>query len=132
MNPPDFWFSVADIALTLFHTLLILFNLLGWIWQGLRKWHLVSLLLTFASWVVLGIWYGWGYCPFTDWHWQVLRQLGHTHLPASYISFLITRLSGLQLPAQWVDAITLAGATGALLANLLLQYFRKYLPARKK
>jgi len=36
--------------------------------------HRASLLLTAFSWFVLGIWYGWGYCVCTDWHYMVLRD----------------------------------------------------------
>jgi len=43
-----------------------------------RKANLILLLLTGLSWFGLGIFYGWGYCPLTDWHWKVLRELGET------------------------------------------------------
>ena len=33
--------------------------------------------------VGLGAVYGWGYCPCTDWHWDVKRRLGETGLPRS-------------------------------------------------
>ncbi len=116
------WLRIADIALTVFHLLLILFNLLGWIWKPLRKLHLVTILLTLASWFVLGIWYGWGYCPFTDWHWNVLWQLGHSGLPSSYISFIIWRLTGVMPPEKWVDAITLLGALAALVMSVIMNF----------
>ncbi|HSI77505.1 MAG TPA: DUF2784 family protein [Lunatimonas sp.] len=79
----------ADYFFLFFHTGLMLLNLTGWIWRPLRKWHLVSILLTFASWVVLGICYGWGYWPLTDWHWDILRQRGVRDIPASYINYLL-------------------------------------------
>ena len=63
--------SFLDVLLTVFHLTLTLFNLTGWILKKTRKLHLVVLMVTAASWFVLGIWYGWGYCPLTDWHWQV-------------------------------------------------------------
>ena len=120
-----FWLQSADILLSVFHILLIVFNTLGWIWKPLRKAHLVSLLLTFSSWIFLGIWYGWGYCPFTDWHWSVLYKLGHTKLPGSYISFLIYRAFRIMPSGNWVDVLTLGVALVALAVSVWLNFFRK-------
>ena len=63
--------QLLDVLLTIIHILIIVFNLFGWIPKRTRKAHLVSILLTAASWFVLGIWYGTGYCPFTEWQWKV-------------------------------------------------------------
>ncbi len=115
----------ADYFFTIFHLALILFNLFGWIWKPLRKAHFITISLTLASWFILGIWYGWGYCPFTDWHWQVLRELGHIGLPSSYISFLVTRISGYKPPAQWVDGLTLGFALLALIISIKVNFFRR-------
>jgi hypothetical protein len=115
----------ADYFFTFFHLALILFNLFGWIWKPLRKIHFAVITLTLASWFILGIWYGWGYCPFTDWHWQVLRELGYTGLPSSYISFLVTRISGYVPPAQWVDGLTLGFALLAFIISIKVNFFRK-------
>lgn len=99
-------YEFLNVAFIVFHTVLILFNLLGWIWKSTRRWNLATLLLTAFSWFVLGIWYGWGYCPCTDWHWQVRRELGYTGMPNSYIKFLIYELTGLDFSAPLVDAVT--------------------------
>lgn len=85
---------LLDIFFIIFHTALILFNLFGWIWKRTRRLNLITLGLTMASWFGLGIWYGWGYCPCTDWHWQVRRRLGDTDLPSSYITFLLEQYTG--------------------------------------
>jgi hypothetical protein len=50
-------YKILDIGFICFHTLLILFNLLGWIWASTRRWNLYTLLATGFSWFVLGIWY---------------------------------------------------------------------------
>jgi hypothetical protein len=65
-----------DVFFLVFHASLILFNLFGWMFRKTRVWNLVTLLLTGLSWTLLGIFYGFGYCPFTDWHFQVLEELG--------------------------------------------------------
>jgi len=61
----------------------ILFNLFGWIFRPLRKANLIVLALTGASWFILGIFYGIGYCPLTDWHFKLLYKHGQHALPDS-------------------------------------------------
>jgi len=90
-----------------FHTSLVLFNCLGWIFKATRKWNLFTLLLTAFSWFILGIWYGWGYCLCTDWHWQVREHLGYHDQSVSYIHFLVLKLSGKNLSLQLVENVTL-------------------------
>lgn len=115
--------QIADYFFLVFHTALILFNLFAWIWKPLRRAHLVVITLTFASWGILGIWYGWGYCPLTDWHWEVLYRLGQDDLPASYISYLVQRMLGWHLPAITVDILTLGFALVALVASVKVNFF---------
>jgi hypothetical protein len=104
----------------LFHTMLILFNCFGWIFPKLRKWNLVTLLLTAFSWFVVGIWYGWGYCFCTDWHWEVRSQLGYQDASSSYIYFLLEELTGLHLPEKAVGAIVVIVFLLSLIASLWL------------
>lgn len=99
-------YALLDIALIIFHTALILFNLFGWIWRITRRWNLATLLLTAFSWFGLGIWYEFGYCPCTDWHWMVRRELGYTDMPNSYIKFLIEQLTGINISTAVVDTGT--------------------------
>lgn len=113
----------ADCLYLIFHTGLILFNLFGWIWKPLRKWHFATICLTFASWVLLGIRYGWGYCFLTDWHWDILHQMGEKDLPHSYISYLLKRLFDVQLPNVWVDGMTLGLALMALVISVKVNFF---------
>ncbi len=112
--------NLADLFFICFHSLLIIFNLFGWIHQATRKWNLVTLLLTGASWFGLGIFYGWGYCPLTEWHFRILTRMGHEDLPASYISYLINRLFGLSVPQSTVDVCTLVFFLVALAISLTL------------
>ena len=90
-----------------FHTTFTLFNMVGWIFPATRRWHLATILLTAASWFILGIWYGWGYCACTDWHWDVREKLGYHDEQHSYIHFLLQKVFGLQLPAPLVEQGTL-------------------------
>ncbi len=70
--------------------------------------NLVTLFLTFLAWFGLGIFYGIGYCPLTDWHFRVLYNLGETNLPNSYLTYLIRRLTGYLPPEHLVDIFTIA------------------------
>lgn len=114
------WLAAADYAFLVLHTGLILFNLGGWLSPSTRKANLVCISLTLASWVFLGIWYGWGYCPCTDWHWEILRLRGVEGLPNSYISYLLERILGWQPAAKLVDGATLGLALAAFFLSLWL------------
>lgn len=106
--------AVLNIAFFVFHTVLILFNVFGWIPKKTRRWNLYCLLATLAGWTVLGIWYGVGYCVCTDWHWQVRRAMGIEETADSYIVLLVRNVSGWDPPlslannvAMWVFIVSL-------------------------
>jgi hypothetical protein len=119
-----------DRFFLVFHTALIAFNLFGWLWKKTRTANLLVLLGTLLSWTVLGIWRGFGYCPFTEWHWRVRLALGDTDLPASYIAFLVDTLTGLQVRAELVDALAVL-LLGMALAASLAANARDYLQKRR-
>jgi len=104
-----------------FHTLLIFFNLFGWIFKTTRKWNLATLFITAFSWVVIGFWYGFGYCFCTDWHWQIREQLGYPIPPNSYIQFLLLEYFGWAPSQSVTDTLTLVffllAVLGALITN---------------
>ena len=114
-----------DWFFLLFHTTLIAFNLFGWAWKPARKWNLLTLLLTALSWFGLGIFYGIGYCPITDWHWSVLRELGHRGLPASYVQYLLDRVLGVEVSPIEADYLTVVSFFAAFLVSVFLN-FRDY------
>jgi len=90
-----------------FHTAFMLFNMSGWIFRKTRKWNLLTLLLTAFSWFILGIWYGWGYCLCTDWHWQIREKLGYHDKQNSYVEFLLEKLTGVDFNQNLVEKGTL-------------------------
>ncbi|MFQ5571955.1 MAG: DUF2784 domain-containing protein [Rhodothermales bacterium] len=106
--------AFLDVFFLLFHTGLILFNLTGWIWKKTRRLHLVVLTLTCLSWFGLGAFYGFGYCPCTDWHWRVKRALGETDLPASYVKYYLDGITGLDWEPLLVDLSVLVLGLAAL------------------
>jgi len=112
---------VLDIFFVVFHTSVIIFNLFGWIWRKTRKYNLILLVITGASWLLLGIIVGTlGYCPLTDWHFNVLDKLGVTNLPSSYVKYLADRLTGLDINPSLVDNVTLYSFLAALVISLFL------------
>ncbi|MCP5103094.1 MAG: DUF2784 domain-containing protein [bacterium] len=110
-------YAFLDTFFIGFHSLIIVFNLFGWLWRKTRRANLVLLLLTAFSWFILGIWYGFGFCPCTEWHYQVRVKLGLS-MPSSYIKFLLDSVTGLDFNAQFVDIMTLVFFLSALIASV--------------
>ncbi len=123
------WYKFLDYFFFFFHTGITLFNIFGWMFPKTRKINLVTLLLTAFSWFVLGIWYGWGYCVFTGWHWDVRRHLGYDDRSNSYIHFLILKLTGINLKPQLVDNVVLIGFLLSLVMSIWLNV--KYWQAKR-
>ena len=125
-------YRILDIFFLIFHTFLIFFNLFGWIWKRTRKLNLITLSLTGASWLFLGLSVGTlGYCPLTDWHFKILEKLGKTDLPYSYTKYLADRLIGLDINATQVDNVTLYTFLAALVISIVLN-LRDYKKGKKK
>jgi hypothetical protein len=116
---------LLDIGFVLFHTALILFNLLGWMIPRTRRLNLLTLVLTGSSWTLLGLFYGFGYCPLTDWHWQVLEKMGASSPHISYIQYLIERTLGLQMRATAADNLTLAAYLVSLACSVWVNVVKR-------
>ena len=102
----NFWLHSIDIFFFAFHSALILFNVFGWLVPRLRLLNLITLSLTAFSWFIVGIWYGWGYCFYTDWHWEIRELLGYNDMSNSYIHFLILKLTGIDIDLKLADTGT--------------------------
>lgn len=113
-------YHILDAAFIVFHTAIVVFNLTGWIWPRTRRLHLLVIGLTCLSWFGLGVFYGWGYCPSTDWHWQVKRRLGETNLPSSYVKYYLDRLTGISWDPVVVDTAVAVLGLGALAVSIWL------------
>lgn len=116
---------LLDLFYTFLHLLVIGFNLLGWIWLKTRTAHFISILLTAGSWFLLGIWFGLGYCPITDWQWQVKEKLGEKRLPASFIEYYGEKITGLSLDSGPVNIVTLVAFLLAALLSVYVNFFYK-------
>ncbi len=109
--------SILNIAFFVGHNLWIAFNLTGWIWPCTRKWHLATLGATLFSWLVMGIWRGWGYCLCADWHFQVRRRLGIYGGESSYTELLFNQLPGVTVSRHFADIVTVGGLALILIAT---------------
>lgn len=109
-----------DVFFVVFHGALVLFNLTGWIWRRTRRAHLYTITATLLSWTALGLFFGFGYCPCTDWHWDVKRALGETNLPNSYIKYYVDRITGVDWDPHTIDVVVLASTLAALAASIIV------------
>ena len=116
------WYSFLDFFFLFFHSLLILFVLVGWVLAP--RAHLAVTGLVLLSWFFLGLWYGWGYCPCTDWHWAIKRRLGASGLPASYVKYYLDGITGLRWNATVVDGVVAAVGVGAFFLSLRVNRHR--------
>lgn len=116
---------LLDVFLTFVHLVIIGFNLFGWIWPATRKAHFICVVATAASWFLLGIWFGMGYCPVTDWQWQVKERLGEHNLPASFIKYYADKLSGKNISSSLIDLVTALCFAVAALLSVYANFFRK-------
>jgi len=69
--------------------------------------------------------YGFGYCFCTDWHWAVRQRLGYPEMPRSYIKFLILAATGWNVNDMLVDAVTITAFLGVFALALYLALARK-------
>lgn len=117
---PEPFLKFIDVFFIGFHTSLILFNVFGWLVPRWRFANFISLSLTAFSWFILGIWFGWGYCVCTDWHWQIREMLGYHNTSSSYIHFLILELTNINIRGKSVDTYTAIVFVTAFLISFYL------------
>jgi hypothetical protein len=115
-------YAVLDIFFLTFHASWVAFILTGWIWPTTRRWHLLVIGLTFLSWFGLGLFYGIGYCPSTDWHWRAKTARGEAGLPNSYVKYYLDRLTGLSWDPRVVDTTVLIIGLAALGLSITLNW----------
>ena len=95
-----------DVFYNILHIVVIFFNLFGWIIKRTRLWHFYLINITAFSWVILGFWYGFGYCFLTDWHWDVKESCGERDLPNNYIAYFLKEYLNITFSEFIVDLIT--------------------------
>ena len=114
-----------DLLLTIVHLAIILFNLIGWIFLRTRRLHFVFIVLTAASWFILGIWFGMGYCPVTDWQWNVKEQLGERNLPSNFVEYFAEKITGYDFREQLVNTVIGVCFAAAALLSVYVNFIYK-------
>lgn len=114
-----------DILFTVLHLLIIGFNLFGWIFPATRKLHFIFILITAFSWFILGIWFGMGYCPITDWQWQIKEEMGERNLPGSFITYFANKITGRSFSDAFINQVTLICFIAAALLSVYVNFLRR-------
>lgn len=108
---------LMNVVFLVGHTLLIFFNLFGWAFRRIRNLHLLCLIATLFSWIVMGAWYGYGYCLCTDWHFQIRRAMGLDDNVSSYLQLISRLCFGVELTRWTSDVLAVTGLLFALVAT---------------
>lgn len=115
---------LADHALNIFHLVIVLFLAFGWISRRCRPLHRIAVATTAFLWIVVGaIVCKLGYCPMTDWHWQVKKLRGEENLPVSYVDYNLQKI-GIHLPPERADQIVMV-VFAAIIAITIFLYVRE-------
>ena len=107
-----------DELLTFTHIIVIFFNVIAPFIPHLRAVSIGVQGLTFLSWIGLGLFYGIGYCPLTDVHWNIKRELGESNLPASFIKYQLDLIFSADLDPFFLDVLTVGCFAAAVLFNI--------------
>lgn len=112
-----------DWFLTIFHSAFVLFVCFGWGIPKFRKYHFTAILMTLVAWLLLGLYKGViGYCPLTDWHWDVKRALGETGMPHSFIEYMVEKILGFNFSTLLIDISTVSGLVFGIVMSLVVYY----------
>ena len=91
------------------HIFVIIVATFGWTLAKLHKLQIAVIFSILLSWIGGGLFFGFGYCFLTDWHWQVRRRLGIVDDPHSYTKLIFDMISGEDTAPKLVDTLTVAG-----------------------
>lgn len=118
--------EVLNVAFFAFHTALIVFNMIGWAWKRTRRWNLAALGLTAASWFLMGMYYGVGYCVCTQMHFWVRAALGIHDGADNYLQLLARSVLGLDPSAASVRQLAAYGFAMSLFVSVALNLRDRY------
>jgi hypothetical protein len=113
---------LLDVLLTIVHLAIVVFNLFGWIPKATRKANFITLMLTAASWFLLGIWFETGFCPVTDWQWQVKERLGETNIPPNFIEYIAEKTFKYDFDTAFVSNVIAVSFALAVVASVYVNF----------
>ena len=117
--------QLLNIIIGVVHVLLIVACMIGWIFPRTRMAHLILMGMVLGCWFLLGPKYGIGYCPLTDWHWQVKENLGEEFLPNSFIKYLWDHIFPNPISPRAVNILTFVAFFISLAPALYLHWAGK-------
>jgi len=118
--------NFLNVFYTVLHLIIIILNVFGWIPVKMRRIHLYLVFMTLAAWLLIGWMVGTiGYCPLTDWHWDVKRELGETDLPASFIKYFVDYALGIDSNPLLIDIITALGLIFGLSMAIYFNFIKR-------
>ena len=115
-----------DIFYEILHILVVVVNLFFWWPRYTRTMHFYLINLTAFSWLVMGAYFGLGYCFLTDWHWEVKSKLNYQDLPNDFISYALLRYFNINWPEYVVNTITALCFVGCFVLAWFLKLNKKY------
>ena len=95
---------LADWFLNILHFAIVAMLCFGWMSKRTRKFHRILISVVTLCWLAIGPLFGKavGWCPVTDWAWQVRRARGETDLEYGYINYLTEKV-GIYMSNQTTD-----------------------------
>jgi hypothetical protein len=116
ITPEDamtFKLRFLNFILHALHVIIISFIAFGWMIPNLRKLHLAFVLMTLATWVILG------YCPLTELHWWVRRKANLRVVDGPYIPFVVEQLTHRPVDSKRLDRIVVVFTVLVALASAI-------------
>ncbi len=113
---------VLDLLFHFLHSGLILFVLFGWIAGRTRFAHLVTTLAILFSWCVLGIFFGFGYCIITDYHWRIKRKLNQGRLPEGYVKYMLDKITGRDTDPDFAENLARATLIVVFIITIIVNF----------
>ena len=109
---------LTDGFLHMLHLTIILFCMVGWLFQSVRIVHLIVVIGIACSWCILGWFRGYGYCLITDLQWRVKKRLGEPPGPDSFVKYQLDRITGMDVNPKSVEALIQASFYLSALASI--------------
>lgn len=99
--------KLLNICFHLIHLSVIIFFLVGWLFEKMRIHHFILSILILLSWFGLGAFFGFGYCLITDIQWKIKRQLKREPDTEFYVKYMIDKITGFDTNPAFIKRMTI-------------------------